>query len=114
MAVPDGLIELYDRLGRLEGILIGLQNSLVQYQTQMGGLATRVEQLEQRQRDVETTQASQSGGVSFAGYFVPVAISLASLVLALNTWLTTPKSAPPSRSMDSMPALPPAFRQQER
>lgn len=51
---PDSpLLALVDRLGRLEGLLVGLQNSITQGQSQTAAFMARVERLEQRQVELE-------------------------------------------------------------
>ena len=47
------LLTLVDRLAKLEGLLIGLQNSIVQGQSQTSAFMSRIERLEQRQVELE-------------------------------------------------------------
>lgn len=50
----DGsMIALVDRLGKLEGMIMGLQASISQSQTSTTAFMSRVERLEQRQVDLE-------------------------------------------------------------
>lgn len=56
-AGEDGPI--YERLGRLEGLLIGLQAGLGQHRDSMAGFMTRVERLEQRQVQLEAHQVTR-------------------------------------------------------
>lgn len=85
---PVSYVNIVDRLGRLEGLLVGLQNSIVQGQTQTSAFMARVERLEQRQVELEARQvtkddlkdlstkvdnlikaeAAQRGGVSVASW----------------------------------------------
>lgn len=85
---PVSYVNIVDRLGRLEGLLVGLQNSIVQGQTQTSAFMARVERLEQRQVELESRQvtkddlkdlstkvdnlikaeATQRGGVSVASW----------------------------------------------
>lgn len=51
--MDDQLLTLVDRLGKLEGLLIGLQTSIGQGQQQTTAFMTRVERLEQRQVELE-------------------------------------------------------------
>lgn len=53
------LVTLVDRLGRLEGLLVGLQNSIVQSQSQTSAFMARVERLEQRQVELESRQVTK-------------------------------------------------------
>ena len=50
---PISLINLVDRLGKLEGLLIGLQASINQGQAQTSAFMARVERLEARQVELE-------------------------------------------------------------
>lgn len=50
---------IVDRLGRLEGLLVGLQNSISQSQAQWTGSQARVERLEQRLVELETRQVTR-------------------------------------------------------
>lgn len=98
---------IVDRLGRLEGLLVGLQSSISQSQAQWAGSQARVERLEQRLIELETRQvtrddlrelsskvdelcaaeARSSAGVSFASWSVQtlapwlaVAVAIAALL----------------------------------
>jgi anti-sigma-K factor RskA len=53
------LMTLVDRLAKLEGLLIGLQNSIVQGQSQTSASMARVERLEQRLVELETRQVTK-------------------------------------------------------
>lgn len=53
------LMTLVDRLAKLEGLLIGLQNSIVQGQSQTSASIARVERLEQRLVELETRQVTK-------------------------------------------------------
>lgn len=90
MIEPDQAttMAIVDRLGRLEGLLVGLQNSISQSQAQWAGSQARVERLEERLVALEARQvtrddlralsekvdalvaseARQSGSVSLAGW----------------------------------------------
>lgn len=50
---------IVDRLGRLEGLLVGLQNSITQSQSQWAGSQARVERLEQRLVELESRQVTR-------------------------------------------------------
>ena len=96
-------VTLVDRLGRLEGLLVGLQNSIVQGQTQTSAFMARVERLEQRQVELESRQvtkddlkdlstkvdnlikaeASQRGGVSVASWSVSNFANWLAVVIAV-------------------------------
>lgn len=52
-------IGIIDRLGRLEGLLVGLQNSITQSQTQWAGSQARVERLEARLVELESRQVTR-------------------------------------------------------
>jgi hypothetical protein len=56
-AGEDGPI--YERLGRLEGLLIGLQAGLGQQRDSVAGFMSRVERLEQRQVQLEAHQVTR-------------------------------------------------------
>ena len=83
-------INIVDRLGRLEGLLVGLQSSISQSQAQWAGSQARVERLETRLVELEsrqvtredlrslaekvdaliTAEARQSGGVKVASWSI--------------------------------------------
>lgn len=50
---------IVDRLGRLEGLLVGLQSSISQSQAQWAGSQARVERLEQRLVELESRQVTR-------------------------------------------------------
>lgn len=52
-------IGIIDRLGRLEGLLVGLQSSISQSQAQWAGSQARVERLEQRLVELESRQVTR-------------------------------------------------------
>jgi hypothetical protein len=54
------LMTLVDRLAKLEGLLIGLQNSIVQGQSQTSASMARVERLEQRLVELESRQVTKA------------------------------------------------------
>lgn len=90
MDEPVSLIAVVDRLAKLEGLLIGLQNSIVQGQAQTSAFMARVERLEARQVELErnmitkndisslvekvdalaTSDARQQGGTAVANWSV--------------------------------------------
>lgn len=91
MTEPDATtLGIIDRLGKLEGLLVGLQNSIGQSQSQWAGSQARVERLEERLVALESRQvtrddlralsekvdalvaseAKQAAGVSLAGWGV--------------------------------------------
>lgn len=47
------MLAVVDRLGKLEGLLVGLQNSISQGQASTAAFMARVERLEQRQVELE-------------------------------------------------------------
>jgi len=49
----SSLLTVVDRLGKLEGLLVGLQNSISQGQAATAAFMARVERLEQRQVELE-------------------------------------------------------------
>lgn len=57
---------IVDRLGRLEGLLVGLQSSISQSQAQWAGGQARVERLEQRLVELETRQVTRDDLKSLA------------------------------------------------
>lgn len=97
------LVTLVDRLGKLEGLLIGLQNSIVQGQAQTSAFMARVERLEARQVELErnmitkddisqlvtkvdqlaTADAKQQGGTAVASWSATTLGSWAAVILAL-------------------------------
>ncbi len=97
------LLTLIDRLAKLEGMLIGLQNSIVQGQSQTSAFMARVERLEHRQLELEksgvtkadlrelsdkvdgliASEAAQRGSAGLARWSTSQAINLAAVVIAL-------------------------------
>lgn len=57
---------IVDRLGRLEGLLVGLQSSISQSQAQWAGSQARVERLEQRLVELESRQVTRDDLKSLA------------------------------------------------
>lgn len=61
MAELDGnLLSVIDRLGKMEGLLIGLQTSINQSQAQVTGFLSRVESLEGRLLELEKGQVTRA------------------------------------------------------
>lgn len=97
------LLTLVDRLARMEGLLVGLQNSIIQGQGQTSAFMARVERLEQRQLELEKTQvtredlkelsskvddliqaeARQSGGVGVASWSLSALASWGAVIIAV-------------------------------
>jgi ABC-type sugar transport system ATPase subunit len=97
------ILQLVDRLGKLEGLIIGLQTSIGQSQTQTTAFMARVERLESRQVELErnmitkddisslvtkvdalaTSDARQQGGSAVATWSVQQIASLGALIIAL-------------------------------
>jgi hypothetical protein len=97
------LLTLVDRLARMEGLLVGLQNSIIQGQSQTSAFMARVERLEQRQVELETRQvtkedlrdlstkvdnlikaeARHSGGVGVATWSISTVAGWAAVLIAL-------------------------------
>jgi ABC-type sugar transport system ATPase subunit len=100
---PGSILQLVDRLGKLEGLIIGLQTSIGQSQTQTTAFMARVERLESRQVELErnmitkddisslvtkvdalaTSDARQQGGSAVATWSVQQIASLGALIIAL-------------------------------
>lgn len=60
MSEPDATtLSIIDRLGKLEGLLVGLQNSIGQSQSQWAGSQARVERLEERLVALESRQVTR-------------------------------------------------------
>lgn len=105
MADPGdiSLMTLVDRLAKLEGMLIGLQNSIVQGQSQTSAFMSRVERLEARQVELERTMvtsaditalsekvdrlvaadARHQGGTAVASWSLGTGASWAAVIIAL-------------------------------
>lgn len=101
----DEPISLEGRLGKLEGLMIGLQASITQSQTHFAAYASRIEGLEKRQiqleRDMMTRQdlagliqkvdaiaakqSSQEGGSEATRWSLQQIVSWAGLVIAILT-----------------------------
>jgi hypothetical protein len=98
-------LNLVDRLSRLEGLLVGLQNSIIQGQQQTSAFMTRVERLEARQVELErnmitkdditslvakvdalaTSEARQQGGTAVAKWSASTLVSWAAVIISLLT-----------------------------
>lgn len=119
---PDVMITVVDRLGKLEGLIVGLQNSISQGQASTTAFMSRVERLEQRQVELErnmvtssdiaalsqkvdslvTSDASRKGGTAVVQWsaaqlaaWITVVISILALVgVGINR--ETIRSSPPS------------------
>jgi hypothetical protein len=109
MAVPDpvnendNLLAIVDRLGKLDGLICGLQATITQSQASTAAFLSRIERLEQRQVELErhmvtsadiaslaakvdqlvTSDASRRGGTSLASWSVGTAASWAAVAIAL-------------------------------
>lgn len=59
MTDQPSLLTLVDRLAKLEGLLIGLQNSIIQGQQQTSAFMSRVERLETRQVELERNMVTK-------------------------------------------------------
>ncbi len=103
---PAGFqLNLVDRLAKLEGLLIGLQNSIIQGQQQTSAFMSRVERLEARQVELErnmitkdditslvakvdalaTNDARQQGGTAVAKWSAGTLGSWAAVIISLLT-----------------------------
>lgn len=100
---PGSLLQLVDRLGKLEGLIIGLQTSIGQSQAQTTAFMGRVERLEARQVELErnmitkddisqlvskvdqlaTSDARQQGGTDVAKWSAQTVSSWAAVIIAL-------------------------------
>jgi hypothetical protein len=101
---PDSpMLAIVDRLGRLEGLITGLQNVISQSQTSTTAFMTRVEALEKRQVELErnmvkaadiqslvekvdrlvTSDASRKGGTDATKWSVTQIIAFGALIIAL-------------------------------
>lgn len=109
--VDSNLLGIIDRLGKMEGLLIGLQTSLNQSQAQVTGFLSRVEGLEKRLVELEkgqvtradlealgkkvdalvTSDARQSGGVGVLGYVVTTVVALVAAGAAIAALLNDPR-----------------------
>jgi hypothetical protein len=101
----QSFVALVDRLGKLEGLLIGLQNSISQGQAQNAAFMSRVERLESRQIELErnmvtkqditslvakvdalaTSDARQQGGTAVAKWSASNLVSWVAVLVSLIT-----------------------------
>ncbi|MFZ9061290.1 MAG: hypothetical protein ACO218_08720 [Steroidobacteraceae bacterium] len=129
MADPGeiSLMTLVDRLAKLEGLLIGLQNSIVQGQSQTSASMARVERLEQRLVELETRQvtkqdlaqlsakvdsliaadATRRGGTAVASWSLGTGASWAAVIIALLALVGVGLN----REREAQQQLPPQHRQ---
>ena len=97
------MLAIVDRLGRLEGLITGLQASISQGQASTAAFMARVERLEQRQVELErnmvtgadiksltekvdslvTSEASRKGGTAVATWSVGQLVTWGALVIAI-------------------------------
>lgn len=102
--ISSTTLGIIDRLGKLEGLLVGLQASMSHGQSQVSGFVARVERLEQRQVELEarvvtrddlqkltekvdgiaTTINRGQGGAGMLGYLTTAAI--AAVAAAATAW----------------------------
>ena len=129
MADPGdiSMMTLVDRLAKLEGLLIGLQNSIVQGQSQTSASMARVERLEQRLVELETRQvtkqdlaqltakvdsllaadATRRGGTAVASWSLGTGASWAAVIIALLALIGVGLN----REHEAQQQLPPQHRQ---
>lgn len=94
--IDSNVLGIIDRLGKMEGLLVGLQTSMTQSQAQVTGFLSRVEGLERRLVELEKSQVTradlealgqkvdalarseerQNGGVGALTWVLPLLISL--------------------------------------
>lgn len=107
---PDSpMLAIVDRLGRLEGLITGLQNIISQNQASTTAFMTRVEALEKRQVELErnmvttdhikglsdkvdsliTSDASRKGGTDAAKWSVSQLVAWGALLVAVLTLIAT-------------------------
>jgi uncharacterized protein (UPF0335 family) len=99
----SNLLAIVDRLGRLEGLITGLQASISQSQASTAAFLSRIERLEQRQVELErhmvtsadiagltakvdqlvSSDASRKGGTAMATWSFGTAASWAAVIIAL-------------------------------
>lgn len=105
---------IIDRLGKLEGLLMGLQASIVQSQAQVTGFMSRVESLERRLVELEKVQVTRTdlealgakvdalavsdarsrGGVGVAGYLTTTVTAAVAAAAAWAALTHTPTYIP--------------------
>lgn len=103
------MLAIVDRLGRLEGLITGLQNIISQNQASTTAFMTRVEALEKRQVELErnmvttdhikglsdkvdsliTSDASRKGGTDAAKWSVSQLVAWGALLVAVLTLIAT-------------------------
>ena len=101
--IESPMLAIVDRLGRLEGMIAGLQASISQGQASTAAFMARVERLEQRQVELErnmvtgadikslaekvdslvTSEASRKGGTAVATWSVGQLVTWGALIIAL-------------------------------
>ena len=99
----SSLLAIVDRLGKLEGLITGLQASISQSQASTAAFLSRIERLEQRQVELErhmvtssdlagltakvdqlvSSDASRKGGTAVASWSLGTAASWAAVLIAL-------------------------------
>jgi len=103
------MLAIVDRLGRLEGLITGLQNIISQNQASTTAFMTRVEALEKRQVELErnmvttahiqsltdkvdslvTSDASRRGGTEAAKWSIGQVLAFGALVVAIISLIGT-------------------------
>lgn len=118
--IDGNVLGIIDRLGKMEGLLVGLQTSMTQSQAQVTGFLSRVESLERRLVELEKVQvtradlealgqkvdalavseARQNGGTGALTWVLPLLISLVAAAAAISNALKTedPTPMPPAHS----------------
>lgn len=105
--IDSNVLGIIDRLGKMEGLLVGLQTSMTQSQAQVTGFLSRVEGLERRLVELEKSQvtrgdlealgakvdalavseARQNGGAGALTWVLPLLISLVAAAAAIGNAL---------------------------
>lgn len=111
------LLAIVDRLGKLEGLITGLHNSITQGQTSAAAWMTRVERLEQRQIDLErrmvtvdhlrelsekvdtlvSSDASMKGGRAVATWSIGQMVLIAGLLITFLSLYSIGIRQPPAQ-----------------
>jgi|GEM_PF-2095470 hypothetical protein len=126
MTDQPSLLTLVDRLSKLEGLLIGLQNSIIQGQQQTSAFMSRVERLEARQVELErnmitkddiaslvnkvdslaTSDAKQQGGTAVAKWSANTLGTWAAVLLSLLALIGVGTNRERIQSSQQAPATP--------
>lgn len=107
--------DLYHRLGKLEGLLIAAQQSILGFQESIRNVHARMDMLEKRQSELETDNAANRGGRTALGdgakdFLIPIIALIITFYVARSTGPSSGGTCPNPLKAASM-LMSPAFNE---